>query len=619
MNELSIRIEAEYGRIMGAIRERTDHMFAGLMAVQWLFGIAIASVVSPYGSSGNHSNDAYMAFFVGGAISILPIALALLNPGGLLTRHTMAIAQMLWSALFIHLTGGRIETHFHVFASLAILAFYRDSRVLISAFLAISADHLIGGMLWPESVYGVANPEWWRFLEHGLWIAFESVFLMISIRNGRGETRALARQQVELETASSGVETQVDERTAELASSREQYRSLLETTQAIPWELDLNSMRFTYVGPQASQIVGYSVSEWTAKDFLASHVHADDHGALARLTKIEKGKAETEVEFRLLAASGQWVWVRNIVGIAEDKKGRQVLRGIMLDVNERKKLESELAQAQKLESIGRLASGIAHEINTPVQFVSDSVHFVREGARDIATLIEKYQMLHRVYGKTADPELAADITQMEESVDLPYLLERMPKALDRALEGLRHVAVIVRSMKEFAHPNQKAKTAVDLNQAIISTLAIARNECKYVAQVDTDFGELPDIPCYSGEVNQAVLNILVNASHAIADRVRGTDEMGRIGVRTWRQNDYAVIAISDTGGGIPKTIRSKIFDPFFTTKDVGRGTGQGLAIARSIVVDKHGGTLDYETELGRGTTFFIRLPIHDVPVSVSVA
>jgi signal transduction histidine kinase len=290
----------------------------------------------------------------------------------------------------------------------------------------------------------------------------------------------------------------------------------------------------------------------------------------------------------------------------------------MLDVTERKKLESDLAQAQKLESVGRLASGIAHEINTPVQFVSDSIHFVRDGTQDLSMLIEKYQQLRLSSVVPVSSELAADIARAEESVDLPYLLDRMPKALDRALSGLGHVAVIVRSMKEFAHPDQKDKTGIDLNKAIASTLMIANNECKYVADVETDFGELPAVNCFAGDINQVILNVVVNAAHAIGDQVQGTDRKGRINVQTCHDGEHVVIAISDTGSGIPSSIRDKIFDPFFTTKGVGRGTGQGLAIARSIVVDRHGGTIEFETEVGRGTTFFIRLPIGE-PVAVEVA
>ncbi len=185
----------------------------------------------------------------------------------------------------------------------------------------------------------------------------------------------------------------------------------------------------------------------------------------------------------------------------------------------------------------------------------------------------------------------------------------MPAAVDRCLEGLRRVGDIVRSMKEFSHPNQDAPSPADLNAAILSTLTIARHEYKYVAEVETHFAELPPVVCHIGELNQVFLNIIVNAAHAIADVVAGTDRKGLISVSTAQDGDEVLVCVADTGGGIPEEIQGKIFDPFFTTKEIGRGTGQGLAIARSVVVDKHGGTVTFETRPGLGTTFRIRLPI----------
>jgi signal transduction histidine kinase len=164
-------------------------------------------------------------------------------------------------------------------------------------------------------------------------------------------------------------------------------------------------------------------------------------------------------------------------------------------------------------------------------------------------------------------------------------------------------------MKEFAHPDRKEMAQADLNQAISSTLIIAANEYKYVADVETGFSELPLVNCYAGEINQVVLNLIVNAAHAIGDVVKGTPLKGKITVATRAHGDFVEIAISDTGKGIPVEVRSRIFDPFFTTKEVGKGTGQGLSIARSVVVEKHGGSLTFDTELGKGTTFYIRLPV----------
>jgi signal transduction histidine kinase len=310
----------------------------------------------------------------------------------------------------------------------------------------------------------------------------------------------------------------------------------------------------------------------------------------------------------LVCAAGVWITLRQSAALE-----REVRERVRAD-QEARKLEAELRQAQKLESIGQLAAGIAHEINTPVQFVNDSVHFVRDALKDLGELIEGYQGLRDSVAKgTATPEAARVVEAAAEAADLEYLLDNVPKALERSLEGLDRVATIVRSLKDFAHPEQKEMAPVDLEQAIQSTLTIARSEYKYVADVETDFGSLPRVNCHGSEINQVVLNILVNAAHAIADQVKGSEDRGRITLRTRVEGDFAVIAIADTGGGIPEHVRERIFDPFFTTKEVGKGTGQGLAIARAVVVDKHGGELTFETEVGKGTTFFIRLPIAGVP------
>jgi two-component system NtrC family sensor kinase len=272
-----------------------------------------------------------------------------------------------------------------------------------------------------------------------------------------------------------------------------------------------------------------------------------------------------------------------------------------------KKAQSELMQAQKLESVGRLASGIAHEINTPIQFVNDSIHFVRDAFHDVAALVEKYRRLRAC--AQADPAMLADLDQAEQSAEIDYLMENIPKALDRSVEGLGRVATLVRSMKEFAHPDQRQKAPADLNRALATTLIIARNEYKYVAEVESDYGELPLVPCHVGELNQVFLNIIVNAAHAIESATKGTERQGRIRLETRHEGASVRISISDTGTGIPREIQDQIFDPFFTTKEVGKGTGQGLSIARSVVVDKHGGTLSFDSELGRGSTFHIRLPL----------
>jgi PAS domain S-box-containing protein len=292
-------------------------------------------------------------------------------------------------------------------------------------------------------------------------------------------------------------------------------------------------------------------------------------------------------------------------------EGGELFSALIRDVSERKRLEVELHHAQKLEAVGRLAAGIAHEINTPIQFVGDNTRFLGESFASLMALVERYQGLHRAaLAGSVEPALLREIAEAEAAADVPYLADDVPKAVSQTLDGVNRVATIVRAMKEFAHPGAaQEKTAADLNQALLSTLTVARNELKYVADVETELGDLPPVPCHLGDVNQVFLNLLVNAAHAIAEVVGGSGTKGCIRVRTVREADAALVTISDTGCGIPDAIRTKIFDPFFTTKEVGRGTGQGLAIARSVIVDKHGGSLRFESEVGKGTTFLIRLPL----------
>jgi len=185
----------------------------------------------------------------------------------------------------------------------------------------------------------------------------------------------------------------------------------------------------------------------------------------------------------------------------------------------------------------------------------------------------------------------------------------VPQAFDRTLEGVGRVAGIVRAMKEFAHPDQREQSSADLNKALLNTLTVARNEYKYVADLETDLGELPPVQCYLSDLNQVFLNLVVNAAHAIGEVIGDSEPKGRITVRSRDLGERVEIAIADTGGGVPEAIRERIFDPFFTTKPVGQGTGQGLAIARSIVVDKHRGSLTFTSVAGQGTTFYIRLPV----------
>ncbi len=262
------------------------------------------------------------------------------------------------------------------------------------------------------------------------------------------------------------------------------------------------------------------------------------------------------------------------------------------DTSERHRLAAELRQAQKLESMGQLAAGIAHEINTPIQFIGDNVRFLGDAFGAFALALDGDG------GAQAAP-----------APDLGFLTVEVPLAVEQTLEGVERVATIVKAMKAIGHPSTEHKTYADLNQAIRNTLVVAVGEIKYVADVDTELGDLPPVWCHPGDVNQVLLNLVVNAAHAIREKVGGNGERGTITVRTFPDGHEAIIEVTDTGAGITPEVGERIFEPFFTTKEVGVGTGQGLALVYSLVTDRHRGSIGFVSEPGAGTTFTVRLPM----------
>ena len=282
------------------------------------------------------------------------------------------------------------------------------------------------------------------------------------------------------------------------------------------------------------------------------------------------------------------------------------------DSTERKQLQFELEQAHKLESVGQLAAGIAHEINTPTQYLGDNARFLKEAFADLRLALAGFERLRQA-AKTGrvDAQLLAELETTLQQTEVEYLTTEIPKAIDQSITGVEQVAKIVLAMKEFTHPGGEQKSLVNLPQSLETTITVAGNEWKYVAEIVTDFDpDLPDVMCRPSELNQVFLNLIVNAAQAIGESLgeEGTDR-GTITVGTRCAGPWAEIFVRDTGPGMSDEVRARVFDPFFTTKDVGKGTGQGLAIARSVVVDKHGGTIDCESEPGRGTTFTVRIPM----------
>lgn len=393
-----------------------------------------------------------------------------------------------------------------------------------------------------------------------------------------------------------------------LRASEERYRELFENASDLVYTFDLD-LHITSLNRLAEQTIGYSSDEALQMN-LRELLEPQQGKRLQRvIEELIAAHAPNKVELDITAKDQRRLKLEMTPRLIY-REGKPVeIQAIARDITGRDVAELELRQAQKLESVGRLASGIAHEINTPIQFVGDNVRFLQDAFGGLQSVLKAFpELCKSTCDVRSGPQFGSELDRIADEFDSDYLLNEIPKALGQTLDGVERVVTIVRAMKEFAHPESKGMAPADLNKALANTLTVARNELKYVAEVETNFGELPPVVCSVSDINQVLLNLLVNAAHAIADVVKKSGGKGKIRVSTSLENATAVIAISDTGTGIPKSIHDRIFDPFFTTKEVGRGTGQGLAIARSVV-DRHKGTLTFETELGRGTCFYVRLPI----------
>jgi PAS domain S-box-containing protein len=404
-----------------------------------------------------------------------------------------------------------------------------------------------------------------------------------------------------------------------LLESEAKYRGIFESSHDAILTLEPPTWRFIDANPSTLAMFRVkTVADLTSlspADLSPERQHDGRLSEDAALEKIQTAMREgsTNFEWTHKRLSGQ-EFPAAVLLTRMDRGGRQFLQGAVRDLSEQKGLEIELGHARKLEAVGQLASGIAHEINTPAQYVGDGLHFLKEAFEGYRQLVRQYQRAVQALEMAGGQEsLVGEIRGTEESIDLPYLDANAPGSFDSCQDGISRISTIVRAMKEFAHPDQKHKVPANLNQALQTTLAIAKNEYKYVAEVTTEFGDLPPVLCHVGDLNQVFLNLIVNAAHAIGDVVGQSGGKGTIRIRTSQEGTLARIDIADSGSGIPETIRQRVFEPFFTTKEVGKGTGQGLAIARSIVVTKHGGTIGFESAVGEGTTFTIRLPIGELP------
>ena len=390
-----------------------------------------------------------------------------------------------------------------------------------------------------------------------------------------------------------------------LRQSEERARLLFATIPHPSLVFDIRTREFLEVNDAAVQQYGYSRDEFLRMK-ITEIASPEEVQSLRRLRQ-ERSAQGAGQQWKHRTKDGRTIEVE--IYSHSLKYGTHRARLVIAqDVTERNRLETDLRNAQKLEAVGRLAAGIAHEINTPIQFIGDNTHFLGDAFASFTQSLGGYRRLQdQAAAHGWDPPLVNEIAETEKALDIGYLQDEVPKAIAQSLDGLKHVAALVSAMKQFAHPDQREAAPADVNAALRSTLTVAHNELKQAADVETDLADLPPVTCRIGEINQVFLNLLINAGHAISDANKDAGGKGRIRVCTAPEPNGVLISISDTGCGIPESIRDRIFDPFFTTKEVGRGTGQGLAIARSVV-EQHGGTITFTSEVGTGTTFHVHLP-----------
>ena len=646
--------------------ETVDRIFVKLLIAQWLFAIVCAVLVSPKAWSGIDSSvhpHVWSAIFLGGAITSLPCVLGYVFPGQTLTRMVIATAQLMYSALLIHLMGGRLEAHFHVFVSLALLAAYRDRSVFVPAVLFTMADHAIRGWLWPQSVYGVLSAAPWRTLEHGAWVAFEVASLSFLIQQNLNQLLKLSRAQRKLLEQRDLLESRVNERTRELWESKQFTEQILNSIEAricilapdgtiqfvndrwmqfglesgAPPEsigvganyldvcekasssiieessrigegiravcagsidsysddyqcdgpedsrwfhVQVNSVRLA--GKTAIAVVHVDVSETRQAQSHASSIarmlqNSPNEVFIAdaktmKFVEVNQGACQNlgysreellamspaeinrkmdpaqlaEVVDQLRAAWGRVVSLECVHRRKDGTEyycavdlhcshldGREVIVAFVRDQTERIQLENRLRQAKKLEAVGQLAAGVAHEINTPMQCVFSNVEFIQRSFERLLTLSD--HCTEMLDGQKLDWETRQqEFHRLRQECRYDYLRSETPKAITDAAEASSRVISIVRAMKIMSHPGTDKKTCTDLHELIENASTLTRNRWKYVAKIEFDFDpELQAIDLLPAEISQTFINMFVNAADAIVAKV-GEDpaERGLISVRT---------------------------------------------------------------------------------------
>ena len=559
---------------------RTDRFFGRLLLAEWCACLLVACIVSPRAWAGMGSTihpHIWAALFLGAVIVLYPVWLGLRQPGRTATRHLLAAAQMLLGSLLIHLCGGRLETHFYIFGSLAFLAFYRDVRVLLTASVVVYLDHLLRGAFWPESVYGVYTASLWRSAEHAFWVFFEVAFLWISIRASLGDVREAALRQLSVEAMNGEMERLVAERTGALRQSEERFRVLFEEAPVGLYRADPDGL-LVLANPTLLRILGYANQEelLAAGIRLQSGIEAEGHRAFL---------AEAAAKGQIQGHDSVWqhrdgssLFVRESVRALRSPRNEILFfDGSVEDVTERRKLEERYLQSQKMQAIGQLAGGVAHDFN------------------NIVTAILGYA------------DLLLDTSALQPAA--PGFVREIKQAGERA-------AGLTRQLLAFSRKQTLQPRTLSFNTVIAEMDPMLRRLVGEHIDIRTHFSpDLGVVKADPGQIQQVVMNLAVNARDAMPDGGKLTIETLNAALDAdycrlhpeAAPGEYVLIAVTDSGIGMSAQIQSRLFEPFFTTKEQGKGTGLGLATCHGIV-KQSGGHIAVYSEAGIGTTFRVYLP-----------
>ncbi len=374
--------------------------------------------------------------------------------------------------------------------------------------------------------------------------------------------------------------------------------------------------RFRLIGGRIRTVCGKEPEDFTSGRVLRNDliVERDRQRVIRTLEEAYENRIGYRLEYTIDTDLGERVLLDRAEPYINDNSDIVAWYGVISDITDRKNAERELGRTQMLQSLGKLTAGIAHEINTPIQFIGDNNCFLRDSLDSLLDLYVKYRRLKDCVKSGNHPDLLADeISKIEDKCDIKFLLSEIPKALDQTAEGISRISSMVQAMRAFSHLDERRTAPADINRAIQNCATISRNETKYIAELKLELDEnLPRVVCSIDEISRVLLNLITNAAQSIAeDPHREQNSKGLITVTTkLLDEDRVEIRVCDTGPGIPEEIRHRVFEPFFTTKTASKGTGQGLSISRSIITEKHGGQLCFDTEIGKGTSFRVILPVN---------